>query len=538
MKRLTSLLLALIVLLALGSAFARVEPVASVTLDAVTLSLNPGQTHQLVADVLPSNATNAELEWTTTDAAVAIVSATGLVTAAKAGTATIKAEALDGFGAKATCVVTVMADLSAFPHDAIPPQMYTGAAITPAVTVFDGTTALLQGTDFTAAYDSNVYAGTAQVTITGAGFYFGSKSLSFIIAKAPGAITDISDVSKDYDGLPVSAPAFLKTGNGAVTIAYFSGTLAGGDLGTAPLPAAPSAPGWYSTKLTLAEGLNHLGAEELVAFEIRKAVYDMTGAGWNYTAPYLFDGKVKTVTVTGLPAGVAAASYEGNTGTAVGTYQATVMLSYDAANFQAPALSPLTWKINVPVPSTLRPSVKVTKIEAMSGTSLKLTWSRVAGASGYEIWRSTVQAGPYKLVRKTTATTFTNTYLTPGTRYFYKLRTFDTVAGSDFVSGKYSAAYAGIPIAKTTITKAVGLSTSRIQLAWSTAAGATGYKISISTRAAGPYSVIKSISGTTITLTGLQPGRTLYFKVTPFKRVSTSSYYGPVSGYKAATTMK
>jgi LPXTG-motif cell wall-anchored protein len=65
---------------------------------------------------------------------------------------------------------------------AIADQTYTGGELTPVPTVMLGDTALAAGTDYTLAYANNVNAGTASVTITGAGSYSGSYTLSFTIA--------------------------------------------------------------------------------------------------------------------------------------------------------------------------------------------------------------------------------------------------------------------------------------------------------------------------------------------------------------------
>ena len=58
---------------------------------------NIGQTLQLTASVIPSNATNQAISWQTNNSAVATVNAnTGLVTAVNTGTATITATTVDG----------------------------------------------------------------------------------------------------------------------------------------------------------------------------------------------------------------------------------------------------------------------------------------------------------------------------------------------------------------------------------------------------------------------------------------------------------
>lgn len=84
-----------------------VIPVQSITLSQTSASLSVGGTLQLSATVLPTNATNKTVSWTTSSSSVATVSSAGLITAVASGTATITCSATDGSGVKATCSVTV-----------------------------------------------------------------------------------------------------------------------------------------------------------------------------------------------------------------------------------------------------------------------------------------------------------------------------------------------------------------------------------------------------------------------------------------------
>lgn len=81
--------------------------VSGITLNNSTLSLTTGQNFTLQASLSPSNATNKEVTWESSDAGVAAVSKDGVVTAKKAGKATIVAKAADESGKYASCVVTV-----------------------------------------------------------------------------------------------------------------------------------------------------------------------------------------------------------------------------------------------------------------------------------------------------------------------------------------------------------------------------------------------------------------------------------------------
>ncbi len=93
--------------LAVGAAPSAGIPVTGLSVTPATLSLNGGVTARPTATVLPADATNPSVTWSSSRTSVATVdSATGLVTAAGAGSATITATTVDG-GFSATVAVTV-----------------------------------------------------------------------------------------------------------------------------------------------------------------------------------------------------------------------------------------------------------------------------------------------------------------------------------------------------------------------------------------------------------------------------------------------
>lgn len=82
--------------------------VTSVALNKKETSLVEGATEALTPTVKTKGSkANKTLKWTSSNEAVATVSSKGVVTAKKAGTATITAKATDGTAKKATCKVTV-----------------------------------------------------------------------------------------------------------------------------------------------------------------------------------------------------------------------------------------------------------------------------------------------------------------------------------------------------------------------------------------------------------------------------------------------
>ena len=82
---------------------------------------------------------------------------------------------------------------------------------------------------------------------------------------------------------------------------------------------------------------------------------------------------------------------------------------------------------------------------AAGSTSIKNTWSKVKGAKGYEVYRSTSSKGKYKkvkTVKSSKTVSWTNTKLKKNKKYYYKVRAYKTVKGkkkySNFSSAKWA----------------------------------------------------------------------------------------------------
>ena len=82
-------------------------PVSKVSLSKKTAELRAGDKLTLKATTRPVKASNRKVVWRSTDASVATVSSSGVVTGKKPGETTIQAIAADGSGKKASCVVMV-----------------------------------------------------------------------------------------------------------------------------------------------------------------------------------------------------------------------------------------------------------------------------------------------------------------------------------------------------------------------------------------------------------------------------------------------
>ncbi len=110
----------------------RIHP-ASVSLSKATDTLTVGGTDTLTASVLPADATDKSVTWSSSAPGVATVSQTGLVTGVSAGTATITATTADG-SLKASCAVTVKIATSNLAAG----KLFTSKAFTNLTAITDG----------------------------------------------------------------------------------------------------------------------------------------------------------------------------------------------------------------------------------------------------------------------------------------------------------------------------------------------------------------------------------------------------------------
>ena len=83
-----------------------IVPVTGVSLDKTSLSLTKGGSAQLSAVVSPSNASNKNIIWSSSDSDIVTVNQSGLIQGIRGGNATISVQTEDG-GFKAHCAVTV-----------------------------------------------------------------------------------------------------------------------------------------------------------------------------------------------------------------------------------------------------------------------------------------------------------------------------------------------------------------------------------------------------------------------------------------------
>ncbi len=100
-------------------------PVESITITPSSIESQPGNTYQLTVVVLPENASDKTLVWSSSDENVASVSDSGLVTVIAVGVAVITAEAADGSGVKAICTMSVVTGIAEIIGESSSVAVYT-----------------------------------------------------------------------------------------------------------------------------------------------------------------------------------------------------------------------------------------------------------------------------------------------------------------------------------------------------------------------------------------------------------------------------
>ncbi len=184
----------------------------------------------------------------------------------------------------------------------------------------------------------------------------------------------------------------------------------------------------------------------------------------------------------------------------------------------------------------------ITGITTNSSTSQTIKWKKASGVDGYVVYQSTSKNGKYKKLAKVSSkkTSYKATKLTPGVRYYYKIRTRKKVNGIVGYGSYSTIRNAWIPKAPE-LTAAIGNSSNSIQVFWNPVDGATGYDIYRSEASGGNYQKIATAAGTNVSYidTGLRMGTQYFYKieatVKSYKTTDKSGMSNEVGGYPIGT---
>jgi fibronectin type 3 domain-containing protein len=165
---------------------------------------------------------------------------------------------------------------------------------------------------------------------------------------------------------------------------------------------------------------------------------------------------------------------------------------------------------------------------------VSLSWSVSSGATSYHVKRSAASGGPYAQVAAPTGTTYLDTSLTNGTKYFYVVSAVNS-AGESANSSEVSAtpsAPANPPATPTNLQATAG--NAQVSLTWSASTGATSYNLKRSTTSGGPYTKISSPTTANYTDTSLTNSTKYFYVVSAVNSAGESANSSEVSATPTA----
>ena len=171
-----------------------------------------------------------------------------------------------------------------------------------------------------------------------------------------------------------------------------------------------------------------------------------------------------------------------------------------------------------------------TGLTATAGNAqVTLGWTASAGATSYNIYRGTATGTETLIKTGVTTTSFTDTGLTNGTTYFYKVTAVNAV-GESAKSNEASvtpSATGGAPAAPTGLTATP--SSGQVALSWNPVAGATSYNVYRGTSSGTETLFESGIISTTNTDATVTNGTTYYYEVTAVNANGESAKSNEVS---------
>ena len=191
-----------------------------------------------------------------------------------------------------------------------------------------------------------------------------------------------------------------------------------------------------------------------------------------------------------------------------------------------------------PAATTLTAPTVTLKADAASGQPV-ISWSKVGGATQYEVYRSaTGKANSFSIIRRTSALTYTDVNAAAGNTYYYVVRAMKG-SGSSAVYSKFSPAqsirYAITSLNAPTMTLTSAASGQPV-VSWTKVNGAAQYEIYRSaTGKANSFSIIRRTSALTYTDVNAAAGNTYYYVVRAING-SVKSAFCPAQSIQYAIT--
>ena len=192
-------------------------------------------------------------------------------------------------------------------------------------------------------------------------------------------------------------------------------------------------------------------------------------------------------------------------GLSAGTYY------YRVTAVNSAGVSPLSSEASATATAQVTIPVAPTGVNAVGGVGLiSVAWSAVSGATTYSLYRGTASGAETLYASGLTATSYNNSGLQNGARYYYKVVAVNS-AGSSALSAEVLAFTASAPGQVTGLVATGGAG--QVGLSWTPTPGATSYNIYRATTSGAERLLMSGVTSTIIT-DGNLPAGTYYYDVT------------------------
>ncbi|MGO8670870.1 MAG: fibronectin type III domain-containing protein, partial [Capsulimonadaceae bacterium] len=463
-----------------------------------------------------------------------------------------KVAALNSYGTSAQSTEASAITIAGVPAGVTATAGVNQVALTWTATTGAASYAVYRGTATGGESATPIVTGVTTASYTNTGLTAGTKYYYKVASvDAAGTSAQSSEVSATPTGTAPAAPTGLTaTGGttqvvlawtastGATSYNVYRGTASGGESATA-IATGVTTVSYTNTGLTAGTtyyykvaALNSYGTSaqstEASSITVAAVPTGLTATGGNTQIALSWTAvsgaasyAVYSGTASGgegatpVATGITTASYT-NTGLTAGSTYYYKVSAVDAAGTSAQSSEASAITI-AGIPTGLTPTAGVNQVA--------LTWTSVTGAAFYAVYSGTVSGGESAtpIATGVTASSYTNTGLTAGTTYYYKVTAVDA-AGTSAESTEVSATPTGAPPTTPTGLTATG-GTAQVALAWTAGTGATSYNIYRGT-ASGGESATAVASGITLvsyTNTGLSAGVAYFYKVAAVNAYGTSA---------------
>ena len=395
----------------------------------------------------------------------------------------------------------------------IPVQQYTGNAVLPKPEITFAGKKLKENSDYTLEYANNVERGTATITITGQGWYTGTKKVTFDIAREFSNQTVIKGVASAYayTGKAIK-PIIRVEDNGTVLtkgvhykVSYSKNINAG-------------------TATVTITGINQYSGTKETTFKITPLRLGRVKAG--KVANQTYTGKAKNPKVK-LTSGKITLK-EGTDYKLVYVHNKTPGKADIIIKGKGNYTGTKTVSFNI-----ILSKLKDVKVKKYTDNSITFSWKKDNLVKGYEIYNSDNRRVAH--VRKNTITSATVSKLKANKTATYRVRSYVVSGGTRYFSSFVNIKASTGPKA-TTITSIASPKSKQTTIKWKKVKGATTYQVYRSTSKKGKYKRLTSTKNTSYTDKKATGGKTYYYKIRVGKKGSLGTFYSsysPVRSIKA-----